>query len=73
MHKLHDKQLELFLAFLACFLKAEHITQVSPRALGEMVLQDSMLLPEREMYVGQEADTFRTRNPNHAVSTLQSI
>ncbi|KAF0042481.1 hypothetical protein F2P81_006013 [Scophthalmus maximus] len=28
VHKLHDRQLELFLAFLACFVKAEHITQL---------------------------------------------
>ncbi|XP_056449462.1 uncharacterized protein LOC130385149 [Gadus chalcogrammus] len=67
VHKLPDKQFELFLAFLACFIKGEHITQLSPRALGEMVLEDNMLLPAREFYVGQEADTFRTRNPNHAL------
>ncbi|KAF3860132.1 hypothetical protein F7725_000387 [Dissostichus mawsoni] len=28
VHKLHDRQLELFLAFMACFVKAEHITQL---------------------------------------------
>ncbi|CAK6970466.1 hypothetical protein NQZ68_031049 [Scomber scombrus] len=38
VRKLHDRQLELFLAFLAFFVKAEHITQLSPRALREMVL-----------------------------------
>ncbi|XP_034534681.1 uncharacterized protein LOC117809114 [Notolabrus celidotus] len=67
VHKLHDRQLELFLAFLACFMKNEHITQLSPRALGEMVLEDAMLLPSREVYVGQEADTIRSQNPNHAL------
>ncbi|KAF3858932.1 hypothetical protein F7725_012133 [Dissostichus mawsoni] len=67
VHKLHDRQLELFLAFMACFVKAEHITQLSPRALREMVLEDHMLLPSKEVYVGQEADTFRSQNPNHAL------
>ncbi|AWP06442.1 putative splicing factor 3B subunit 2-like, partial [Scophthalmus maximus] len=62
----NDQQLELVLTFLACFMKAEHITQLSPRALGEMVLEDAMLLPSSEVYVGQEADTFRSQNPNHA-------
>ncbi|CAK6975065.1 hypothetical protein NQZ68_031049 [Scomber scombrus] len=66
VHKLHDRQLDLFLAFLDCFVKAEHITQLSPRALREMVLEDAMLLPSREVYVGQEADTFRSQKPNHA-------
>ncbi|KAI4826460.1 hypothetical protein KUCAC02_029907 [Chaenocephalus aceratus] len=42
VHKLHDRQLELFLAFMACCVKAEHITQLSPRALREMVLEDHM-------------------------------
>lgn len=36
-----------------------------------MVLEDDMLLPAKEMYVGQEADEFRTKNTNHAFSTLQ--
>ncbi|KAF3837635.1 hypothetical protein F7725_009403 [Dissostichus mawsoni] len=67
VHKLHDRQLELFLAFMACFVKAEHITQLSPSALREMVLEDHMLLPSKEVYVGQEADTFRSQNPNHAL------
>ncbi|XP_034058946.1 uncharacterized protein LOC117537731 isoform X2 [Gymnodraco acuticeps] len=67
VHKLHDRQLELFLAFMACFVKAEYITQLSPRALREMVLEDHMLLPSKEVYVGQEAETFRSQNPNHAL------
>lgn len=32
-----------------------------------------MLLPSKEVYVGQEADTFRSQNPNHAVSTLHHL
>ncbi|KAL6478662.1 hypothetical protein MHYP_G00120950 [Metynnis hypsauchen] len=65
--KLHDRQLELFLAYLACFVKAEHITKLSPRALRELVLEDHMLLPSKDVYVGQEADTFRSQNPKHAL------
>ncbi|KAL6473249.1 hypothetical protein MHYP_G00194370 [Metynnis hypsauchen] len=67
VHKLHDLQLELFLACLACFVKAEHITKLSPRALRELVLEDHMLLPSKDVYVGQEADTFRSQNPKHAL------
>ena len=32
-----------------------------------------MLLPSREVYMEQEADTFRSENPNHAVSTLHNL
>ncbi|CAJ1076412.1 hypothetical protein ROHU_023414 [Xyrichtys novacula] len=67
VHKLHDRQLELFLAYLACFVKAEHITKLSPRALRELVLEDHMLLPSKDVYVGQEADMFRSQNPKHAL------
>ncbi|XP_030272286.1 uncharacterized protein LOC115581383 [Sparus aurata] len=67
VHNLHDRQLELFLAYLACFVKAEHITKLSPRALRELVLEDHMLLPSKEVYVGQEADTFRSQKPKHAL------
>lgn len=38
-----------------------------------MVLEDHMLLPSKEVYVGQEADTFRSQNPKHAVSTLHHL
>lgn len=70
VHKLHDKQLDTFQLF-SCFVKAEYITKVSPKTMGVMVLQEKMLLSAREMYVVWEADGFITRNPNHAVSTLQ--
>nr|XP_055062827.1 uncharacterized protein LOC129445854 isoform X2 [Misgurnus anguillicaudatus] len=65
VHKLHDRQLELFLAYLACFVKAEHIIKLSPRALKELVLEDYMLLASKEIYMGQEADMYRSQNPKH--------
>lgn len=71
VHKLHEKQLELFMSFLACFVKGEHITALSPRALVNLVLEDHMILPAREIYVVQDADAFRSKTSNHAVSTLQ--
>ncbi|KAL2102116.1 hypothetical protein ACEWY4_001284 [Coilia grayii] len=51
VHKLHDRQLELFLAYLACFVKAEHITKLSPKALKELVLEDHMLLHSKDIRV----------------------
>lgn len=71
VHKLHEKQLELFMSFFACFIKGEYFTALSPRALVNLVLEDHMILPAREIYVGQDADAFRSKTPNHAVSTLQ--
>lgn len=71
MHKLHEKQLELFMSSLACFIKGEYFTALSPRALVNLVLEDHMILPAREIHVGQDADAFRSKTPNHAVSTLQ--
>ncbi|TKS69503.1 hypothetical protein D9C73_003568 [Collichthys lucidus] len=44
----------------------EYFTTLSPRALVNLVLEDHMVLPARQMYVGQDADTFRTNTPNHA-------
>nr|XP_055062825.1 uncharacterized protein LOC129445854 isoform X1 [Misgurnus anguillicaudatus] len=73
VHKLHDRQLELFLAYLACFVKAEHIIKLSPRALKELVLEDYMLLASKEIYMGQEADMYRSQNPKHPVSTLHHL
>ncbi|XP_073729982.1 uncharacterized protein [Misgurnus anguillicaudatus] len=73
VHKLQDRQLELFLAYLACFVKAEHIIKLSPRALKELVLEDYMLLASKEIYVGQEADMYRSQNPKHPVSTLHHL
>ena len=49
------------------------VTQLSARALGELVLEDAMLLPSKDMYVGQEADAFRRENPKHAVSSLHKL
>lgn len=58
VHKLHDKQLEVFTHFMACFIKAEHLSNMHPKALAELDFTDKML-PAREIYVGREADEFR--------------
>lgn len=58
VHKLHKKQLELSVSFLACFVKGEYITELSPSALVNLVLEDHMILPAREIYVGQDADVI---------------
>ncbi|XP_060784694.1 uncharacterized protein LOC132891236 [Neoarius graeffei] len=67
VHKLHEKQLELFMSFFACFIKGEYFTALSPRALVNLVLEDHMILPAREIYVGQDADAFRSKTLNHAL------
>ena len=80
MSRINQKDLLTLFLFPFPFLfhirrVAEHwcTNSVSPRTLVEMALEDDMLLPAREMHVGKDADTFRTRNPNHAVSILLSI
>ncbi|KAG5276737.1 hypothetical protein AALO_G00109150 [Alosa alosa] len=72
VHKLHDRQLELFLTFLGCFVKAEHFTQLSPRALAELEIQEAMILSLRQLFVGQDTDTFRSQNPTHASTFVRS-
>lgn len=59
--------IECFMFFLLLPLNNSHI-QISPRALRELVLEDHMLLSSKDVYVGREADAFRSQNPKHAVS-----
>ncbi|KAL0978791.1 hypothetical protein UPYG_G00175240 [Umbra pygmaea] len=63
VHKLHDKQLQVFTNFLACFVKSEHLNPM-PKSLATLDL-DNKLLPVREMYVGREANRFRVAHPQH--------
>jgi len=71
VHKLHDKQLQVFTNFLACFVKPEHLAPI-PRTLAGLELKGDKLLPARDMYVGRVADRFRQEHPQHHV-TLQRL
>ncbi|XP_055031854.2 uncharacterized protein [Misgurnus anguillicaudatus] len=64
VHKLHDKQLQVFTNFLACFVKPEHLPPI-PRTLAGLKLKGDKLLPARDMYVGRVADRFRREHPQH--------
>ncbi|XP_073710036.1 uncharacterized protein [Misgurnus anguillicaudatus] len=64
VHKLHDKQLQVFTNFLACFVKPEHLPPI-PRTLAGLKLKGDKLLPARDMYVCRVADRFRREHPQH--------
>lgn len=69
MHKLHDKQLEML--FMACFIKADHFTDTSPKAMAKMVIKDK-LLPPTEMQtqsVPRLLQTFLVQVSNAYVTT----
>lgn len=51
VHKLHDKQLQVFTNFFACFVKPEHLPPI-PRTLAGLELKGDKLLPATDMYVG---------------------
>ena len=69
MHKLHDRQLELFKLFMSCFIRAEHLKDATPKEMANLVIEGKML-PFAQLYVGREADSFRTKSPRHPVSIL---
>ncbi|KAM8766383.1 uncharacterized protein AB9X84_005628 isoform 2-T4 [Acanthopagrus schlegelii] len=52
VHKLHNKQLEVFVNFLACFIKPEH-QKMSPTAMKELDLANQTLYSQ--IYVGKVA------------------
>ena len=58
VHKLHDKQLELLLAFLAIPMK--DTTQVSPRALVEMLPESNVA--SRSFMVREWKSSFSLMN-----------
>ncbi|KAK7158484.1 hypothetical protein R3I94_004950 [Phoxinus phoxinus] len=64
VHKLHDKQLQVFTNFLACFVKPEHLPPI-PRTLAGLELKGDKLLTARDLYVGRVADRFRREHPKH--------
>lgn len=69
---MHDKQLQVFTNFLACFVKPEHLPPI-PRTLAGLELKGDKLLPARDLYVGRVADRFRREHPKHHVSDLKLV
>ena len=72
VHKLHDKQLQVFTNFLACFVKPENLPPI-PRILAGLELKGDKLLPARDLYVCRVADRFRREHPQHHVSGLKWV
>lgn len=70
VHKLHDKQLEVFINFLACFIKPEHL-KMSPKKLLELDLANNTL--HSQIYVGKVAEDLITAHPKHPVSILNEV
>ncbi|XP_073715805.1 uncharacterized protein [Misgurnus anguillicaudatus] len=64
VHKLHDKQLEVFIDFLACFIKPEHL-KMSANKLLELDLANNKL--HSQIYVGKVAEDLIAAHPKHPV------
>ncbi|CAL8269959.1 unnamed protein product [Arctogadus glacialis] len=62
VHKLHDKQLEVFVNFLACFIKPEYLKML-PKPLVELDLTNQTLYSE--IYIGKVAENLVAANPKH--------
>ncbi|KAK5933428.1 hypothetical protein CgunFtcFv8_013911 [Champsocephalus gunnari] len=65
VHKLHDKQLQVFVNFLACFIKPEHL-KISPKALSEWDLANRTLYSQ--LYTGKVAENLEAARRKHPVS-----
>lgn len=70
VHKLHEKQLEVFINFLACFIKPEHL-KMSPKKLLELDLANNTL--HSQIYVGKVAEDLIAAHPKHPVSILNKV
>ncbi|KAK9957105.1 hypothetical protein ABG768_011375 [Culter alburnus] len=58
---------------MACFIKADHLTDTSPKAMAKMVIKDK-LLPPTEIYVGREADAISAKTaPDFPRSGIKGI
>ncbi|CAM4714558.1 unnamed protein product [Leuciscus chuanchicus] len=64
VHKLHDKQLEVFINFLACFIKPEHL-KMSPNKLLELDLANNTL--HSQFYVRKVAEDLIAAHPKHPI------
>ncbi|KAJ4925581.1 hypothetical protein JOQ06_018307 [Pogonophryne albipinna] len=62
VHKLHDKQLQVFVNFLACFIKPEHL-KISPKALSELDLANRTLYSQ--LYIGKVAENLEAARRKH--------
>lgn len=70
MHKLHDKQLEVFVNFLACFIKPEHL-KMSPIKLLKLDLAQKNF--HSQIYLGKVAEDLVAAQPKHPVSILDNL
>lgn len=56
IHKLHEKQFQLFLDFLSCFIKSEELTNKNIKDVLQMdVHARGLQLPSREIFIGAGA------------------
>ena len=69
VHQLHDKQLEMFKRFLACFMKIEHLTGKTARQLKDMDLSSDkgQFMKQKDMFVGRKINTIVKESPKDSV------
>ena len=51
VHKLHDRQEQLFLDFLSCFIKQEELLDKSATQLTNLSLTDDLSLHKKDVFV----------------------
>ncbi len=71
VHKLHEKQVETFTTFLACFVKAEYLQELSPSKLQSLNVSDPCkLLRKTEMFCGEEGRKMVKKGINEKDSVV---
>lgn len=56
------------------FIRAEHLKDATPKEMANLRIEGKML-PFAQLYVGREADSFRTKSPRHPLlkTFLESV
>lgn len=68
VHLLYEKQQDLLLNFLACFITPECLLQVKKDGLGKTKIKDVELLQHTDMFMGNKAKKLVSKYPNSTVS-----
>ncbi|CAL4195116.1 unnamed protein product, partial [Meganyctiphanes norvegica] len=61
IHKLNEKQLEMFVKFLACFIKTEYLQGKDATGLKNLDIVDNILLPKDQIFYGKHTETVMAK------------
>ncbi|CAL4166836.1 unnamed protein product [Meganyctiphanes norvegica] len=61
IHKLNEKQLEMFVKFLACYIKTEYLQEKYATGLKNLDIVDNILLPKDQIFYGKHTETVMAK------------